>query len=255
MNRDQPVGVFDSGVGGISVLRELVRVLPHENFIYYGDSKNAPYGTKSPEEVKRLSYSCVDHLLGQGAKAIVVACNTATSAAIASLRQDQPQIPFIGIEPAIKPAALFLPHPFVVVMATSMTIREKKFHELFERFDEEAEIAPVSCSRLVEFVERGETRGAAIEQYLTEKLSPYLGKADAIVLGCTHFPFAREAIQKVAGEKVLLFDGAEGTARECKNRLKALDLLSDRTENGTVEIQNSLGESGAELARRLLDQT
>ncbi len=131
MENESPIAVLDSGVGGISVLRELIKIMPNEDYIYYGDSKNAPYGTKSKEEVRALTIRCAERLFEQGAKGLVVACNTATSAAVRVLREMYPYIPIVGIEPAVKPAALCMEHPTVLVMATPMTIHENKFHLLY----------------------------------------------------------------------------------------------------------------------------
>ena len=147
IQKEQPVAVFDSGVGGISVLRELVKVMPNEDFIYYGDSENAPYGTKTLEEVRELTCRHAKELFEGGAKGLVVACNTATSAAVRVLRELYPYIPIVGIEPAVKPAVKSKEHPRVLVMATPMTIREQKFHKLMERYQEEAEIFPWNTSQ------------------------------------------------------------------------------------------------------------
>ena len=134
--KTNPIAVFDSGVGGISVLRELVKILPNEDYIYYGDSKNAPYGMKDKETVKQLTIDAAEYLFAQGAKGLVVACNTATSAAVKALRELYPDIPIVGIEPAVKPAATLKPNCRVLVMATPMTIREEKFQNLMARYED-----------------------------------------------------------------------------------------------------------------------
>ena len=160
-NRQEcPIGVFDSGVGGISVLRELVAQMPNENYIFFGDSKNAPYGTKTLEEVQKLTCADAEYLLSRGVKALVVACNTATSAAIRILREKYADMPVIGIEPALKPAVHAGGHPRVLVMATPMTLREEKFHALMQRFGSDAEILRLPCPGLVEYVEQGVLEGA-----------------------------------------------------------------------------------------------
>ena len=160
-NRQEcPIGVFDSGVGGISVLRELVAQMPNENYIFFGDSKNAPYGTKTLEEVQQLTCADAEYLLSRGVKALVVACNTATSAAIRILREKYADMPVIGIEPALKPAVRAGGHPRVLVMATPMTLREEKFHALMQRFESDAEILRLPCPGLVEYVEQGVLEGA-----------------------------------------------------------------------------------------------
>ncbi len=253
--KERPVAVFDSGVGGISVLRELVKLLPHENFIYYGDSLHAPYGTKTLEEVRRLTTDHAEELFEKGAKGLVVACNTATSAAVRSLREQYPKVPIVGIEPAVKPAALCKPHPTVLVMATPMTIREEKFRRLMARYEKQAEILPLPCPGLMDFIERGDLRGEDLRRYLEELLYDYRGsRVDAAVLGCTHYPFARELIQQTLGENVRIFDGGEGTAREMKRRLAVSGLLSSRGGKGSVTFENSLPDAGKlELCRKLFD--
>ena len=148
--RDKPIGVFDSGVGGISVLKEAVKLLPKEDFIYFGDSKNAPYGTKKVEEVIELSFTAVDFLLKHGVKAVVVACNTATSAAIESLRQKYIDIPIIGIEPALKPAVELNKRGKIIIMATPMTLLENKFQSLMKTYEKEIDIETLPCVGLVE---------------------------------------------------------------------------------------------------------
>lgn len=237
----QPIGVFDSGVGGISVLRELAALMPNENFIYFGDSANAPYGTKSLEQVVKLVCDDADYLYQKGVKALVVACNTATSAAIGVLREKYKDIPVIGIEPALKPAVLSKEHPVVLVMATPMTVREKKFHDLMLRFETEAEIIPIPCPGLMEFVERGELESEALENYLRELFAAFT-KVDAVVLGCTHYPFVKKMIQKVLGKDTLLFDGGAGTARETKRQLENRRLLNLSGEKGRIVFENSAKE-------------
>jgi len=248
-----PIGVFDSGVGGISVLRELVALMPNENFIFFGDSANAPYGTKPLEQVVDLVCKDAKYLYDQGIKALVVACNTATSAGIKTLRELYTDIPVIGIEPALKPAVLSKEHPTVVVMATPMTLREEKFHNLMQRFMEQAEIVPLPCPGLMEFVERGELSGKALENYLADLFSPY-DKVDAVVLGCTHYPFVKEMIRKVIGSDVMLFDGGEGTARETKRQLKAWGMINPSATTGCVVFENSANcQELLDLSRQLLN--
>jgi glutamate racemase len=252
----RPIGVFDSGVGGISVLRELVALMPNENFIFYGDSKNAPYGTKTLEEVRKLTLADAEYLMTQNVKALVVACNTATSAAIHILREKyQKEIPVIGIEPALKPAVSVKENPRVLVMATPMTLREKKFHNLMQKFQDQAEIIPLPCPGLVEFVERGELSGEALERFLKNLFAPYQErKVDAVVLGCTHYPLVRKTIQKVLGSGVAVFDGGAGTARETLHKLKEYSLVSDAVTPGTVQFYNSTEDQAMiRLSRYLLE--
>ena len=253
----RPIGVFDSGVGGISVLRELVALMPNENFIFYGDSKNAPYGTKTLEEVRKLTLADAEYLRSRNVKALVVACNTATSAAIHILREKyQKEIPVIGIEPALKPAVSVKENSRVLVMATPMTLREKKFHNLMQKFQDQAEIISLPCPGLVEFVERGELSGEALERFLKNLFAPYQErKVDAVVLGCTHYPLVRKTIQKVLGSGVAVFDGGAGTARETLHKLKEYSLVSDAVTPGTVQFYNSTEDQAMiELSKYLLEQ-
>lgn len=252
--RERPIGVFDSGVGGISVLRELVALMPNENFIFYGDSKNAPYGTRSLEEVQELTCRDADFLLSMGVKALVVACNTATSAAIGILRQEHKEMPIIGIEPALKPAVLAKTDPTVLVMATPMTLREEKFHALMLKYREQAKIIKLPCPGLVEYVERGELDGPGLENFLQNLFADYEpGQIDCVVLGCTHYPFVRRSIEKVLGGRVRIFDGGEGTARETRRRLFECGLINPSPKKGTIKFKNSLvSEEMDRLAHMLM---
>ncbi len=253
--KECPIGVFDSGMGGISVLKELYEVMPNEDYIYFGDSKNAPYGTKTLDEVRRFTFLNVERLLRQGAKGIVVACNTATAAAVRSLRQMYPQLPLVGIEPALKPAALQPGHPTVLVMATPMTIRGDKFRRLRMQYEAQADIIGLPCPGLMDFVESGNTGGDDLKQFLTGLLSPYIGNIDSIVLGCTHYSFLRRLVAQLAGGQVRIFDGGSGTASEMRRRLMEAGLRSARKSPGTVCFQNSLqAEEEIELSRALFQK-
>ena len=249
MHPNDYIAVFDSGLGGISVLRHLVRVLPQERYLYFGDSANAPYGTKSKEEVKKLTFAAAEMLRSRGIKALVVACNTATSAAIADLRMAYPDIIVIGIEPALKLAADTFPGGTLGVMATPMTLREEKFALLLERFDKTCDIYKLPAPGLVELIEGGKADSPETEALLRNLFAP-LPKLDALVLGCTHYPFAAKAISRVLGDTVLL-DGGDGTARETKRRLAEAGLL--RTGEGEIIIENSKGDDRLmDLSRELL---
>lgn len=240
LKKDAPIGVFDSGVGGISVLRELVHIMPNENYLYFGDSLHAPYGTKTLEEVRKLTIANIEKLLNDGAKGIVVACNTATSAAVAILRKMYPSVPLVGIEPAIKPAVLQKPGSRIVVMATPMTLKQEKFQKLMKLYEKDAQIISLPCPGLMEFVERGDLDGDDLKKYLTELFwSVQEEKIDSIVLGCTHYPFAKKAIEQIVGKEVAIFDGGNGTAREMQRRLMEAGLCTDATQKGTVQFLNS----------------
>ena len=256
LHRENPIAVFDSGVGGISVLRELVKLMPNEDFIYFGDSANAPYGTKTLVQVRDLTCSHAKELFDRGAKGLVVACNTATSAAVRCLREMYPEIPIVGIEPAVKPAVLSKEAPRVLVMATPMTIREEKLHNLIDKYKDYGEIISLPCPGLMDFIERGELEGEDLEKYLQQLLHTYtINPVDAVVLGCTHYPFVKKVIQKTLGDKVLLFDGGEGTSREMKRRLAEAGLLNESKEKGKVEFLNSLQEnSKIDLCKRLFNE-
>ncbi len=249
--KSDPIGVFDSGMGGISVLRKLSRIMPGEDFIYFGDSINAPYGTKSKEEIKILTEKAFDFLVSKGCKAVVIACNTATSAGAKHLREKHPDFPIIGLEPALKPAALSMDYPKVLAMATPLTLKEEKFNELMARFEDKAEFIKLPAPKLVEFIESGELDSTEEIRYLEEILEPYKdNKVDAVVLGCTHFPFARRLIQKILGDEVLVFDGGRGAARQCKRVLEGKNLLNDKTDGGKITFINS-DESRIETGKKL----
>ena len=253
MNTKQDyIAVFDSGVGGISVLRHLRRVMPGERYLYFGDSANAPYGTRTKQEVEALTFAAARRLVGQGVKALVVACNTATSAAIGDLRAAYPELIVIGIEPALKLAADRFPGGGIGVMATPMTLREEKFENLMHRYETVSRVYKLPAPGLVELVEQGRADSPEAEALLTALFAPYLGKLDAVVLGCTHYPFAAKAIARVLGEKVALLDGGDGTARETRRRLEEAGLLENGP--GEVVLTNSLPDGDIlRLSRELLE--
>ena len=248
------IAVFDSGVGGISVLRHLVRILPGERFIYYGDSANAPYGSRPTREVRALTLAAVDKLLAEyPLKALVIACNTATAAAVNDVRAAHPELIVVGIEPALKVAADHFPGGRVGVLATEVTLREEKFDTLLHRFDENVTISKIPAPGLVELVEHGKVDAPETEALLRKVLGPYLGKLDAVVLGCTHYPFARNAIRRVLGDDVVLLDGGEGTARETRRRLEQAGLLENG--GGEVILRNSSPDPDMlRLSRERLNQ-
>ena len=248
------IAVFDSGVGGISVLRHLVRILPGERFVYYGDSANAPYGSRSTQEVRALTLAAVGKLLAEyPLKALVIACNTATAAAVNDVRAAHPELIVVGIEPALKVAADHFPGGRVGVLATEVTLREEKFDTLLHRFDENVTISKIPAPGLVELVEHGKVDAPETEALLRKVLGPYLGKLDAVVLGCTHYPFARNAIRRVLGDDVVLLDGGEGTARETRRRLEQAGLLENG--GGEVILRNSSPDPDMlRLSRQRLNQ-
>ena len=236
-----PIGMLDSGVGGISVLREAVRQLPHEHFLFYGDTANAPYGTKTPEEVQKLAGAVVEKLLQRGVKAIVIACNTATSAAAAMLRERY-DLPIIGMEPALKPAHQLHGRGMVLCMATPGTIRGEKYQKLYAQYGEGVTSLP--CPGLMELVEQADLNAPALHEYLERLLAPYRPQPiEAVVLGCTHYVFLKDVIpQHLPG--VPLIDGNEGTIRQLHRRLEELNILTPEKNTGTVELLSSAGETG-----------
>ena len=239
--RNLPIGFLDSGLGGLSVLRESIRILPHEDFIYYGDSKNAPYGTKSTEEIKELTFAVIDKLMSHGIKALVVACNTATGACIDEVRAKYPDMPVIGIEPAIKPAVICNNGGKIIVMATPATIRQSKFKDLVDYYSDEADITAIGCEGLMDIVEQGIFDQTVIDDYLDKNLVPVLtNSTESIVLGCTHYPFSGSNIRKYLGNRdIKLIDGSKGTSSQLKRRLLEKDLFTDRLSGGKIEIFNS----------------
>lgn len=231
---NSPIGVFDSGVGGISVLGELERTLPHENFLYFGDTLHAPYGTKPETEVLTYVRGVVDELIHRQVKAIVIACNTATSVAAATLRAEL-DLPIIGMEPALKPAAEQRQGGQILVLATPVTLRLPKFQALMARYGEGAE--PLPCPGLMDLVEQ--ERFDQAEIYLKERLSAYnADQLDAVVLGCTHYVFLRPILTRMLPKRTLILDGNAGTARQLARVLNSRGLL--RTEGaGSIQLETS----------------
>ena len=250
-----PIGFFDSGVGGLSVLRDAINIMPNENYIYFGDSKNAPYGVKKLEDVKKLTYEAVQFLIGKGAKGIVIACNTATSAAVAALRKDYKNIPIVGIEPAIKPAVELNREGSIIIMATPMTLSLKKFNNLLDKYKENSKIIPMPCAGLVEFIEDGNLDGDDIKEYIAQKFEPYKDeKISSIVLGCTHYPFVKETLNLVVGQDIPIIDGGIGTCKEIRRRLEVATLNNLSKEKGKIEIYNSLEcDNIMDISHRLLN--
>lgn len=247
------IAVFDSGVGGISVLRELVKLMPQERYLYFGDSANAPYGTRPTAEVRALTLSAAERLMARGCKALVVACNTATAAAIIDLRAKYPDKIIIGIEPALKVAADHFPGGEVGVMATPVTLREEKFDVLLHRFTDACTVHKIPAPGLVELVERGMAVSEESEALLRPLLAPYKDRLAAVVLGCTHYPFAAPVIGRLLGGHTALLDGGPGTARQTRRRLEAEGLLWDGP--GELLIENSSGsQEMAALCRQLLEE-
>lgn len=253
MSSSLPIAVFDSGVGGVSVLKQLIKIMPNESYIYYGDSKNAPYGSRSHEEISSLVLSCAKQLVEAGIKALVVACNTATSVAIDELRAIYPDLCVIGVEPAIKPAAEYSQNGTVLVMATPATLNEARFMSLVDKYCINCDVELLPCFELARLIEQGHIDDEIINSHLEEILSPYKNNVDSVVLGCTHYPFVKSVISKHIGQNVKIFDGALGTANETHRRLSDNDLLAPADSQPQIEILTSGDEIAfCELLNRLL---
>ena len=237
-----PIGIFDSGVGGLSVLRAIRVQLPNENLLYFADQGHVPYGPRSLEEVRQFSEAITNYLLEHGAKLIVVACNTASAAALHYLRQTFPSIPFVGMEPAVKPAAEQTNSGVVGVLATPATFQGELYASVVERFASGVTVLQNTCSGLVEEIERGAVAEENAKAILESALRPMLERGlDTVVLGCTHYPFVIPQIEAICGDSVRVIDPAPAVARQVERRLDALHLLHPQAD-GQVQIITS-GES------------
>lgn len=242
---DHPIGVFDSGVGGISVLKHIHALLPHEELLYVADSKYAPYGNKTPAEIQLRCFEIADFLIEKNAKAIVVACNTATAAAIDSMRAKY-ALPIIGMEPAVKPAAEASISGIIGVLATTGTLKSAQFAGLLESYGRNVKVVTQACVGLVECIERGELNNEHTFYLLKQYCQPLLNEgADTIVLGCTHYPFVRPLIKKIVGENVTLIDTGTAVAKYLEKRLSALDMLADNKELAKVKFWTNSQASNA----------
>jgi len=242
------IGFFDSGVGGVSVLHTASKLLPNENFLYYGDNGNAPYGVRSLDEIRQLSERAVSVLLDRGVKAIVIACNTATSA-YAEILRGKIDIPVVGMEPAIKPAQLNRRGGEVLALATKATLSLPKFEKLMGIYGEN--VIPVVGEGLVELVEEGKADSPEADGTLERLLAPYRTRQiDSIVLGCTHYPFLEAGIRRIF-PKSDIYDGRFGTAMRLRHLLELNGLFSD-DKPGTIEYETSGGEAAVALMRRLM---
>lgn len=211
------IGIFDSGLGGFSVLREIVKVLPHEHYIYYADSANCPYGEKSPEFIVERARAISRTLMEKGAGIIVVACNTATTAAISSLRKEWPDFPFVGMEPAVKPAALETKSGVIGVLATAGTLKGGNYLDLREKYSDRVKVTEHVGKGFVEIVEKGMPDREEALDVVRKAMRPLLDQgADTIVLGCTHYPFLMPQIREIAGPNVNIIDPAPAIAQQTK---------------------------------------
>ncbi len=232
------VGIFDSGAGGISVLGAMLRELPSEDFRYFGDSAHTPYGEKSGEWVVERSMQIARAFVDSGAKALVIACNTATAVAADELRRAFPTMPIVGIEPALKPATQAPGMRRILVMATPITLHQDKYHKLEREWSGECLVDSVECPGLAARIEQGNLHDADLLQQVECLVGDYRGDVDGVVLGCTHYAFIAPVIRQVLGD-VALFDGAYGTARQLRRRLEEADLLASAQEGGNVQFETS----------------
>ena len=246
-NKQAPIGVFDSGVGGISTLRTLAKVLPNEDFVFYGDSANAPYGEKSSTEVCHLATNVMAQLKLHQVKAVVIACNTATSAAKRELVAANPEMTILGIEPALKQAVDAGKH-HILVMATPLTIGLPKYNAQVARFRERTQVTSLPCPGLADHIEKGHAGIAQTQALVDQLMAPVLDKPiDAIVLGCTHYPFIADMIQDKYDHPVTLYTGYEGLANNLATHLKAQDLLRSKNPDRQIKFYSSRN-TPAELA-------
>lgn len=248
----QAIGVMDSGVGGISVLKHIHALLPHEHLMYVADSKYAPYGNKTPEEITARCMILADFLMSQNVKALVVACNTATAAAIDTLRETF-DIPIIGMEPAVKPAAEASKNGVIGVLATVGTLKSAQFAGLLEAYGRDVKVATQACVGLVECIERGELDSNQTKALIRQYTAPLLAEgADTIVLGCTHYPFVKHVIQEIVGDKITLIDTGAAVAKQLKNKLEEKGLLSSSKEKAEVHFwTNSEAENAEQVTEKL----
>lgn len=234
VDRDGAIGVFDSGVGGLSVWREIVRLMPDEHILYLADQARVPYGERARSEVERFTHAGVAWLLSQNAKAVVIACNTASAAALDSLRQRWSEVPIVGMEPAVKPASQHTRTGHVGVLATPGTLQADRFSNLVERFANGVHVHTVMGTGLVRMVEAHQLDGKEVEAQLRAILAPVLeANIDHLVLGCTHFPFLAPALHRVLGDGVQLVDPAPAVARQTQRVLKQAGLLRACKEPGS----------------------
>ena len=239
MTSEAPIGVFDSGAGGLSVLRHIHALLPHEALIYVADSAHLPYGGKSPEFVRARVLAVADSLVEQGAKALVVACNTATALGIDELRARH-HLPVVGMEPGVKPAARCTESGVIGVLATAGTLASRRFRNLMHKHAGSAKVIAQDCPGWVELVESGEWRSPSAREKLRLAVHPVLhAGADVLVIGCTHYPFLRPALAEIAGAGVTILDTGDAVARELKRRLGQNGLIRHSEESGSIDFRTS----------------
>lgn len=241
--REENIGIFDSGIGGVTVLREIIKVLPNENYIYYSDSKNNPYGDKTKEEIIERCEEIFRFLLERKCKAVVIACNTASAVASGYLREKHKNIPIIAIEPAYKMVHDYSYDKETLVMATKGTIESEKFNLLYHKYDNH-KTTLLECVGLADVIEEGNEE--KIKNYLEENIGEYKGKVENVVLGCTHYPLVQKEIGQVLGGNIRFFNGASRLAVHLKDVLEEKNLISEKQEQGKIEFIDSLGKKEKE---------
>ena len=237
------IGIFDSGIGGVTVLREIIKILPNENYIYYSDSKNNPYGDKKKEEIIERCEEIFRFLLERNCKAIVIACNTASAVASSYLREKNKNIPIIAIEPAYKMVYDYSYDKETLVMATKGTIESEKFNLLYHKYDNH-KTTLLECIGLADVIEEGNEE--KIKNYLEKNIGQYKGKVENVVLGCTHYPLIEKEIGQVLGGNVKFFNGASRLSVHLKDVLEESNLISKNQKQGKIEFIDSLSKKEKE---------
>ncbi|MBM4423495.1 MAG: glutamate racemase [Chloroflexi bacterium] len=252
----KPIGIFDSGLGGLSVLREVRRQLPGESLLYFADQGRLPYGPRPADEIRRFAEQITRFLLARGAKVIVVACNTASAAALTHLRQTFPHVPFVGMEPAVKPAAEHTQSRVVGVIATQSTVQSEVFASVVDRFANGVTVIPRACPGLVTQVESGDFDSPATRRLLHDDLDPLLEAGiDSLVLGCTHFPFLIPAIAEAVGPKVRIIDPAPAVVRQVGRVIVAAPESAPHRNNGSIAaFTTGQPPHPSELASRMIGE-
>ncbi|MFF7705954.1 glutamate racemase [Pseudomonas sp. NPDC007930] len=252
LERAAPIGVFDSGVGGLSVLRELQQLLPAEHYLYVADGGHCPYGEKTPEFIRQRMVAVAEFFRAQGAKAMVIACNTATAAAAADLRERYPQWPLVAMEPAVKPAASATRNGRVGVLATTGTLQSARFAALLDRFAVDVTVLTQPCPGLVELIEAGDLRSPALRGVLSGYLQPLLAAGcDTLILGCTHYPFLRPLLAELLPPEVVLIDTGAAVARQAQRLLAQSGLLSEQAAGAVRYWTSGAPAQFAEVLERL----
>lgn len=252
----KPIGIFDSGVGGLSVLRHIRALLPHEDLLYVADQANVPYGSRPAAQIRGLSEGITRFLISQGAKCIVVACNTASAAALDSLRQTFPKVPIVGMEPAVKPGAVQTRQGRIGILATAGTFGSRRYADLMARYAQGIVAYEDPCTGLVDEIEAGRVDGAKSQLILGQALRPMLDAGvDTFVLGCTHYPFALPLIRSLVGPEATIIDPAPAVARQVRRVLRQAGLLATRSQSGQTTLFTSADpQQLAMVAGQLLDE-